>query len=520
MNTQTRRVRRIAAAVLSGIAAAALLVGCGMNGGGAGGEARTELKVGIGQLAPSVDIHVDTASTSRAALTHVYDRLVEPDYKGGWLPSVATEWEFNEDITELTFTLRDDVTFTNGEKLDAAAVKYSVDRILDPDNKAYSLGVMSAVFSGAEVIDDTHVKLLVKNHDALAMASLAQLYLVPPEHSEKTGMGMGGEGVGSGPMMIESFSPNDHMTLVPNPDYWGDKPVENLEKVTFLSIEDEAARSSALDTGRADVVFPMSPDIWKGLEDSQTAKPVSALMGQYQNLFLGKHDQDTPLKDQRVRQAVNYAIDKQSIVDSILLGTTEVPSQMVPEDSPLYNPELEPWPYDPDKARELLAEAGYPDGFSIDMESTTGRTPGDREVASAIVDMLGEVGIEVNWTPLPATEWLQKFVTGTGAPLYLLNTSVEPSMMSEAHFSQWTSDHFSHVMADPEFDKMVADMRSTVDDEERAEKVQELSAVMLEKQPLAMLYQVPMLYGVKKDVQGFEGRPDMSFDLTAITIGG
>lgn len=520
MTIYPKALRRVAKAGIAGVAALALLAGCGLNGTDTSpGEARTELTIGIGQLAPSVDIHVDSASTSRNALNHVYDRLVIPDFKGGWEPSVATEWSFNDDVSELTFTLRDDITFTNGEKLDANAVKYSLERILNPDNKAYALGTMSAKFTGAEVIDETHVKFFVKNSDVTAMSALATFNIVPPAHAEETGMGMGGEGIGSGPMMIESFAPNDHLTLVPNPDYWGENPVE-LTEVTWLSIEDEAARSAALDSGRADIVFPLSPDIWTTLENSTTAKPYSSLLGQYQNLFLGKYDQDSPLQDVRVRQAVNYAIDKELIVESVLMGTTQVPSQMVADGSPLYNESLEPWPYDPEKAKELLADAGYADGFSIDMESTAGRTPGDREVAAAIVDMLGEVGIEVNWNVLPATEWLTKFINGNGAPLFMLNTSIEPSMVAESGFTQWTTNSFTHIMSDAEYDDAVAEMLTIKDDAERAEAVQVLSEMILEKQPVAMLYQVPMMYGLNKDVNGFEGNPDLSFALHTITIGG
>lgn len=310
-------------------------------------------------------------------------------------------------------------------------MKYSLDRIFDPENKAYPFGTISSKFSGAEVIDDTHVKFFVKNNDVTAIAAMALFYVVPPQHSETTGMGMAGEGIGSGPMLIESFAPNDHLTLVPNPDYWGNDPVENLSEVTFLSIEDEAARVTALDSGRADVVFPISPDIWEGFKNSSTTKPVSALLGQYQNIFLGKSDQPSPLDDVRVRQAVNYAIDKQLIVDSILLGTTEVPSQMTPKDSPAYNNDLQPWPYDPEKAKELLAEAGYADGFSVTLQSTSGRTPGDRDVAAAVTEMLAQVGITVDWQVQPSTEWLQGFINGTGSPLFMINSSIEPSMTPE-----------------------------------------------------------------------------------------
>lgn len=511
----TQSTLRAAIAVVFAIL---LVAGCGL-GGGQSSESKTELTIGIGQLAPSVDIDVETASTSRNALGLVYDRLVVPDLKGGWKPSVATDWEFSDDNSELTFTLRDDVVFTNGEALDAAAVKYSLDRILDPKNKAYQLGTVSARFSGAKVIDPTHITFFVNNHDASAMSALALLYLVPPEHSKKTGMGMGGEGVGSGPMMIDSFQPNDHLTLVPNPDYWGTEKVDNLTEITWLSMEDESARTAALKSGRADIVFPLSPDIWSEFDKSKEFTAYSSLLGQYQNLFLGKYDQDTPLSDVRVRTAVNYAIDKELIVDSILKDTTNVPSQMVPEGSPLYDDNLDPFPYDPDKARDLLSDAGYPDGFSIEMESTVGRTPGDREVATAIVDMLGDVGIEVNWKPLPATEWLEKFVNGTGAPLFMLNTSIEPSMMPEAGLTQWTTDSFTKVMSDPEYDKAVAKEITLSDESERTAAVQDISAMILEKQPVAMLYQVPMLYGVSNDVSGFEGQPDLSFDPTTISIG-
>lgn len=519
MKIELRSLRRALLVGTASIAALALLTSCGLSSsnGTDSGPKKTDLVIGIGQLAPSADIHVDSASTSRNALDNVYDRLVDPDFKGGWLPNVATEWSFNDDITALTFTLRDDVSFTNGEKLDAAAVKYSLDRIMDPANKAYALGTLSGKFSGAEVIDATHVKLLVKNNDVTAMSALAQLYLVPPVYSAKAGMGMGGEGIGSGPMMIKSFAPNDHLTLVPNPDYWGDNKVK-LSAVTWLSIQDEAARSSALASGRADVVFPLSPDIWEGLKKSKTVTTYSTTLGQYQNLFLGKTNQDTPLKDKRVRQAISHAIDTQSIADNVLRGTTEPISQLVEDGTDYFNSDLKPYAYDPAKAKELLSAAGYPNGFTIKMESTAGRTPGDREVAAAIVSMLAKVGIVAQWTPLPASEWLTKFVTGTGAPLFMLNTSVEPAMMPESGLQQWTSGSFTKVFGDPVYDGMIADMLKIKDQKERAAALQKSSAYLLDAAPIAMLYKVPMLYGVSANVKGFNANPDLSTDLSAITI--
>ena len=517
-----RSLRRSLLAVFAVSVIATALAGCGLKeGGGATASAagKTDLTIGIGQLAPSVDIDVDVAYTSRNSLDFVYDRLVNPDYVGGWKPNVATKWAFNADVTELTFTLRDDVTFTNGEKLDAAAVKYSLDRILDPANKAQQIGTVAGKFAGATVIDATHVSFQVKNHDATAMSALSMIYLVPPKYAAEKGMGMGGEAVGSGPMKVESFTPNDHLKLVPNPTYWG-KKVTNVTSMTWLSIPDEAARTAALQSGRADIVLPLSPDIWEGLKKSTTATAYAAAVGQYQTLFLGKYTMDTPLKDVRVRQAVALAIDTKLITSSILRGTTAPASQFVEKESDAYNPDVKPYAYDPAKAKQLLDEAGYPNGFTIAMESTIGRTPGDKEVAGAIVDMLAKVGITVNWTPLPPSEWLTKFVTGTGAPLFLLNASVEASMMPENPLQQWTSHGFTKVFSDPSYDAIVAKMISTADQGERNKLIQDASAYLHEAAPIDLLYKVPMLYGLSKKVHGFQVNPDLSFDPRALSIAG
>jgi peptide/nickel transport system substrate-binding protein len=494
--------------------------GGGATSGGSTGSAPTaQLTIGIGQLAPSVDPHVDTASTSRSSLVHVYDRLVIPDGKGGFEPGIATSWKYSDDLSTLTFTLRTDAKFTNGEPVDATAVKYSLDRQLDAANKAYTLGTMSGKFTGATVVDDKTVAFALKAPDVTALSAIAIFFIVPPKYSATAGMGMGGKGVGSGPMMIDSFAPNDHITLVPNPDYWGTEKVTTLKSVTWLSIEDEAARKAALESGRADVVFPLSPDIWSTLKSDSKYTAYSAVLGQYQTLFLGKYTMDTPMKDQKVRQAISYAIDTEQIASSILGGTTTpLPGQIAVQGGPFFNPNVKAYPHDVAKAKQLLAEAGYPNGFKTTMESTAGRTPADKDVAAAIVQMLADVGIQVQWQTLPATEWLKKFVTGTGAPLFMLNVSMEPSMMTEAVLTQWITSSFTKIMSDKVFDQKVADILKTADDAKRASMVQDAIAYARDAAPVAFLYQIPMLYGLRSAVKGFAGEVDMSQDLSKISI--
>ncbi|MFT3874197.1 MAG: ABC transporter substrate-binding protein [Nocardioides sp.] len=514
--------RRMFVAGALAVPTIATLTSCGLNSeaGGDGKEtAKRTLTIGIGQLAPSTDPRVDASSTSRSSLIHVYDRLITPNNEGGFLPNVATEWEFNDDLTTLTLKLNPAATFSNGEPVDATAVKYSFDSQVDPKNNPALIGTFSSVFSKVTIVDDHTVTFHMLAPNITCFSALCFLFLVPPVYAEKAGWGMDGKGIGSGPMRVKSFEPNDHLTLEPNPDYWGDTKVENLDEITWLSIENEGARRTALESGRADIVFPLSPDNWGSLKDNDKFQAYSTLLGQYQALLLGKYVQKSPLNDERVRQAVSYAINTELITSSILLDTTEpTPGQLATPGTAFFNDNVSAYPFDQDKAKQLLADAGYPNGFKIDMESTSGRTPGDDDVCAAIVQMLGEVDITVNWTALPATEWLDKFRNATGAPLYFMNISMEPSMMPEYCIGLWTTGSFTKVMSDPDYDALVAKTLSTKDDAKRAKLVQDCLSFLHDAAPAAWLYQIPMLYGLAADVKNFVGNPDMSQDLTKVTF--
>jgi peptide/nickel transport system substrate-binding protein len=327
-------------------------------------------------LAPSgIDPHINASSELGIPLTSVYDTLVYQDPASGkFVPGLAQSWKISDDGKTYTFILRRDVKFHDGTPFDAAAVKVNLDRIADPATKSQKAVFLLGPFDRAEVIDEFTVAIRLKQPFAPLLDGLSQVYLgmASPTALAKWGNDYQLHQVGTGPFIFKEYVPKDHLTLVRNPDYkWGPSIWENrgpayLDEITFRFYEDPATRALALESGQAQVMGEVPPqDVGRLTSSGKFTLTAVTIPGQPLQMFL--NTQRAPTDDLRVRQALLYATDRAAIVKAIFRDMSPIAYGPLTAVTVGYDPSVKSlYPFDPDKARQLLDEAGWhvgPDGI-------------------------------------------------------------------------------------------------------------------------------------------------------------
>ena len=321
-------------------------------------------------LAPSgIDPHVDASSELGIPLTSVYDTLVYQDVDGSFVPGLAERWDIAQDGRTYTFYLRRDVKFHDDTRFDAEAVKFNLDRIANPEMRSRKARGMLGPYSHTEVVDDFTVKVHFDEPYAPILDSLSQVYLgiASPTAVQQWGAEYQLHQVGTGPFIFEEYVPNDHLTLVRNPDYdWAPSVYMHngpayLDEIQFRFYVDPAVRALALESGEADVMGETPPrDAARLEENSEFSVYRVAIPGQPLQFFL--NTDNPPTNDPRVRQALLYATDREEIVDTIFQSYSNAAYGPLSAATLGYSDLVETlYPYDPARAATLLDEAGWID---------------------------------------------------------------------------------------------------------------------------------------------------------------
>ncbi|MFP4644778.1 MAG: ABC transporter substrate-binding protein, partial [Spirochaetales bacterium] len=369
----------------------------------AGGEAeqvdRDTLTIAIGSEPEALDPVQMTSAPASTVGEHAIERLIYMEEDGELTPMLATDWESNDDGTVWTFDIREGVEFHDGEPLNAEAIKTNLDRFIDPDvgaAYAFLLGDVESIEATGEyeltiTLESSFAPILSHlSHSFIGIVSPAILEDLEPDETTD-------EAVGTGPYELVEWNRGDSITMVRNEDYWGDVPeIENLE---FNFIPEDSARMVALETGEADAVMRVPPQDAERLDDDPNINVVEETS--VRTIYIGFNSQQEPFDDPLVRRALNYAVDKEAIVDSILEGNAFVADAPI-VDSVFGHESVGPYEHDPDRARELLEEAGYEDGLSATLYHPSGRYLLDDTIAEAVQSMLAEVDVDIT---LETQEW-------------------------------------------------------------------------------------------------------------------
>lgn len=338
----------------------------------------------------------------------VFDGLTRMTKDGTVEPWLATSWEAIDDLT-WRFKLREDVVFSNGAPFDAAAVAHTVDYLTGPGPQTEGQRRDMRFFNGAEVVDSHTVDIKTKTPIPMFPRYAAVLLIVEPGAWKDMGVEQFSlTPVGTGPLVVESWDPARAITRA-NPTSWRQMQIDGVE---FIVLPDVSARIPALVSGSIDAAYQIAPEDFPVVE-SIDGTVASVRDGAASSVMLQFGEgRDTPLSDLRVRQALNYAVDKQTIVDVLLGGRTVVSGQPGVREAFGFDPSIEPYDYDPDRARQLLIEAGYPDGFDMNFVAPAGGGTNGDLIAQRIADDLGRVGVRMDVQQRPVMRFLMDFVRG------------------------------------------------------------------------------------------------------------
>ncbi|NIV28901.1 MAG: hypothetical protein GWN58_05130 [Anaerolineae bacterium] len=473
----------------------------------------TELRIGISLDVESMDPFFVNQAAGWSVVHALFDHLVERDFEGNIVPGLALAWTIVDTAT-LEFALRDDVTFHNGEPFTAESVKFSVERML-AEEEAPNQGKFTAI-DGAEVVDDYTVRLILNRPDGTLFDSLtSRLAMLPPKYFEEVGAeGFAEAPVGTGPFSFVEWMPDDHVTLAANENYWEGsykgKPM--VDTVIFRPIPEAATRAAELEAGGVHIIQDVLPDQMDDLEEAGLVVVADEAF-QLQYVFLIADDETLPTYDVKVRQALNYAVDVDAIIENLLAGLGSRIASPIGPGYLGYNPDVAPYPYDPQKAKDLLAEAGYAEGFETTLDVTTA---GHTDVIDAVAGYLAEVGVTVEIQEYELGQFNQNWMDHAQSMLWGARWGNTPDPQSIELFASCNGWITRYCNEDVTMHLEAA--RDTLDQDERAEHYAAASALMNED-PLAIyLNTAAQIYGLSSGVEDFQPSPLLAIIVSGVSV--
>jgi peptide/nickel transport system substrate-binding protein len=477
-------------------------------------------------------VNLDPAQVTDFNSNRVGRRIVEPlltfaEETTQLVPNLAESWTIAPDGLQYTFKLRRGVKFHDGTPFNAEAVKFSIERQINPEHPANKIGKypFANYFFGnvkaIEAMDEGTVRFILKEPRAsfLVVMAAAAASMVSPTAMMKAGVDFAAAPVGTGPFRYASWAKGQQVVLEKFADYWRGAP--KIERVVYRPIVEDQARLTELLTGTLDLIVGVPPDFVAQLETNAKVnllKQVGAHVW-----YLGINNTKKPLDDKRVRQALNYAVNKDAIIRDVLKGTGAVSRGPVLPGTWGAEPNLTTYTYDPARAKKLLAEAGYPNGFSTTMWVPESGSGMQSPVAMAIVmqSNLRAVGVNVTLQTMEWGAYIAKLRTRE-QELFALSWaagSEDPDMVMYPlfHSSQWSPNGPNRALYKNEkFDALLSEARRVTDQAKRAALYREAQKILADDAPWVFVDHEIQIAATSKRVQGFKLHP--SFDLRVETV--
>ncbi|MBP8640178.1 MAG: ABC transporter substrate-binding protein [Oscillospiraceae bacterium] len=464
-----------------------------------------DLTVGIAQdLDDTLDPHTMVSAGTREVLFNVFEGLVKPDTKGNLVPAVASEYSISDTGDTFTFTLRDNVLFHNGNTVTAKDVVYSITRAAGLETGTPLIDGFDAVES-VEATDDKTVvvKLKEPNIEFLALFTAA----IIPDGNDPTAAV-----VGTGPFKFVSRSPQENIILEKFDGYWGTAP--HVDSVTYKIIDNAETLVMSLKSGAVDLVAHLTSAQVNELGDGFTV--AEGTMNLVQAVYLNNAVE--PFNNVKVRQALSYAINRQEIMDYLADGRgAAVGSSMYPAFEKYFRPELvEKYTYDVEKAKQLLTDAGYPDGFEMDITVPSNYQP-HVDTAEVIAQQLKAIGVTVNIKSVDWETWLNDVYLGREYQSTVIG--VDASMMTaRAMLERFTSDSGSNFtnFSDPEYDSTFKEAIACMDDTQQVEIYGKLQTILAQDAANVYIQDMCDLVAMGNGLQGYEFYPIYVMDLSKV----
>lgn len=512
--------KRVFALFLSVLMLTTVLCACGdttsEEAGGIGsdttsssGEAVTggELVVGISQdLGDSLDPYQLTAAGTREVLFNIYEGLVKATATGEYVPAVASDSTVSEDGLTYTFTLREGVRFHNGDTVTAEDVKYSFETCAETTVDTALAAALSSVQTLSTEGDTVTITLAEPNPDFLSYVGM--VYIVPDDYTEQSTAP-----VGTGPFQFVSRSVQENLVMEKFADYWGEPAY--LDKVTFKIFEDANALMSALSAESVDLAVHLTIDQVNTLS-AETYKTLEGTMNLVQALYLNNAVE--PFDNEKVRQAMCYAVN----VDEILQLTSEghgakLGTSIYPAFTKYFDESLvDAYPYDVEKAKQLLAEAGYENGFSMTITVPSNYTP-HMNVAQVLVEQLAQVGITATIEPVEWETWLTRVYAGRDFESTVLGFDAA-TLSAGALLNRWMSDNENNMINynNPEYDAIMKEASVTTDDAKQTELYKQAAKMLSDTAANVYIQDLADFVVIKSNLDGYQFYPLYVMDLSTV----
>ncbi len=432
---------------------------------------------------------------------HIMEPLVEVDYsRKEYLGVLAESWEFQG--KRWVFRLRKGIRFHNGAPFTSKDVIFSIDRIRTDKNSLQRENFKDV--AEMQAADDHTVIIVTKQPTGVFLDRVRNRVMISKAAADKYGDQMDQHAIGTGPYKFVSFQRGGNFVMTRNDDYWG--PKAEIKEVVVRKVTEEAARIAGLEAGQADVINNVPVHDVPRLERNPRLR-VEKVEG-LRMFFLALNPAFKPFDNKLVRQAVNYSVDAQAITKNIFDGNGFVINGPLGPHVIGYDPSLKRYPYDPKKARELLAKAGYPSGVDVKLYYSAGRYPQDREVCQVIAAQMEKGGFKVDLISQEwAIFWGTSGVNGGKLPFYYIGRGslIDADTLYDQYFRTGTTKRLSY--SHPEFDKLIEEEQKTGDHKKRVALLQQAGRILMEDVPFVPLYNLADLYGVARNVV-WKARPD------------
>ncbi|RNB84026.1 ABC transporter substrate-binding protein [Brevibacillus nitrificans] len=455
--------------------------------------AKTELIVAAEQEPVGYDPHKVPAASSVRVYALIYDSLTKLDENMNIVPNLAEKWEIAPDGKTITMFLHKGVKFHNGKDMTADDVKFSFERIMNPDTGSIAKSYFASV-EAIEVKDPATIVFKLKNSDAAFIANTASAYasIVPSGSTDLTK-----EAIGTGPFKMEKAEPGQYVLLKKNPDYFN-KDVPKVETIKFQIMKDEAERLAAIRSGKIDI-STISADSAKLLE----GKP-GVQVKNYQSLeysYLGINVNKKPFDNPKVREAISYAVDRNQIVQTVWKGEAALTGPIAPAITSwaLDTASYPTYKTDVEKAKQLLAEAGFPNGFETQIE-TAATYPDMVETAQVVQQQLKAIGINAKINQLEWGNYIEVWKSKNMNLMVGRNTSGVDADRSMRFFFATTGSANVWNYSNPAYDELVEKALGTVDQAERKKLYEQAQTMLVADAPNLFLASPKNYYAVRDNI--------------------
>lgn len=512
--------KKLLALFLALVMVGAVLSGCGdgsKDPGGQGNNGETgepvkggEITVGIAQdLDDSLDPHQTVAAGTREVLFNIFEGLVKPNSDGEMIPAVAEKYELSEDGTTYTFTLRDGVKFHNGQTVTAEDVVYSINRCAAvPEGQEKPLVAAFSAIRSVEALDEKTVTVTIAQRD-LEFISYMTAAIIPAGYADQATAP-----VGTGPFKFVSRTPQENFIMERFEDYWGTPAW--LDKVTYKICENADALVMNLNGSSIDLCAHLTSA--QAAQLNSNFKVLEGTMNLVQAIYL--NNQAKPFDNQLVRQALCYAIDRQGIMDMVADGHgTAVGSSIYPAFAKYFLPELvDKYPHSVEKAKELLAQAGYPNGFDMTISVPNNYQP-HMDTAEVVAEQLREAGINVTIQPVEWSTWLDTIYNGRQFQATVVGVDAA-NMTARAMLERFTSDYAKNFInySNPAYDALFQQAINAADEATQTDLYKQMETMLADTAANVYIQDLSDLVAMRQDLGGLKFYPIYVLDLSTVYL--